>query len=241
MISRYLYLFLIGIFLSPGYLSAQEKYTYNVSFYSIPSLTMTMEISATEEIKRLDITTKTNSFFDKIFAIENHYSTLYHADSFSVIHHEKKIDQPNVVQQLTIDYRAEQIRYSNGERRVSPQQPLMDFFSFLMYLRHQPINRLDNVTIDMEGEFFDVSLHYLSDENIEFGETVISTHKIELIYQKIDNAQSSVLNYTDIFNWKIASESGKKYIWLEKGDRKRIIKARFSEGKSRLEATLVEE
>jgi hypothetical protein len=168
--------------------------------------------------------------------------TYYDTGSFFCNYHSKKIKQPNVVQQLEIVYEDTTARYSNDNVRKIPEK-VMDFFSMLMYIRKLNPEKFESekITIDMEGEIFAVSLRLIKEEKIAASGGEINTNKIQLVYQKIDKDQVSVLDYTDIFFWKIASEKGKKYLWIEKEGDRRIIKARFSEGGSWLEAKLIEE
>jgi hypothetical protein len=91
----------------------------------------------------------------------------------------------------------------------------------------------------MEGEFFQATFQ-LEPEYLKIGHTKILTDKIKINYTKLHKNQSSALDYTDIFFWKIASESGDKYIWIEQRKRRRILKAKFSEGNSWLEAKFIE-
>lgn len=119
---------------------------------------------------------------------------------------------------------------------------IYDFFSMLMFLRTVPKDSLGKIEIlvDMEGEFFEATFQTEAEENIKVGKEKILTDRIRINYVKPDENQVSVLDYTDIFYWKIASEDGNKYIWLEQNNKRRIIKAKFSEGSSWLEARLIE-
>ena len=223
-----------------------EEFLLVVNYFMLPSLDMRLKIYHDVEFEgkafnRIDVTTKTKKFYNKFFSIDNFYSSYFDAD-FSIRYHKKAIKQPNVEQELSINYQNETANYSNGKSR-SVKSKTLDFFSLLMYVRKLDSKKLYNsqVTIDMEGELFDITFTLENEETIKVGRKKIATNKFKLNYKKQIPGQKSVLDYTDIFFWKIAEEGGDKYIWVEKEEPKRIIKAKFSEGKNRLEAKLVEE
>jgi predicted nucleic-acid-binding Zn-ribbon protein len=210
----------------------------------MPSLEMTMEIREDfPEVgySNIGVHTKTKLFFDKIFAINNTYTTIYHTKSGYAKYHIKKISQPNVTQTLEVEYAKDIINYSTGKQRHS-DEPVMDFFSMLMHIRNVPQDSIEflDFVVDMEGEFFRTTFEIEKEEMLEIAGKKYLTNKIKINYKKVNIEQESVLDYTDIFFWKIASESGGKYIWLEKNEKPRLIKAKFSEGKTFLEAKLIE-
>ncbi len=224
-----------------------EEYHYVVNYFMMPGLDMKISLTYDYEFKgkmagKINVTTETKNFFDKIFRIDNQYSTVFELSDKSCLYHQKKISQPNVTQNLQIEYGEKEATYSNGETRTFEAARIYDFFSMLVYLRTVDYRRLETqkIVIDMEGEFFLVNFVVEGTERLSVGGEDIQARKIKLVYHKIDPKQSSVLDYTDIFFWKIAGESGEKYIWIEAGNKKRIIKARFSEGRGALEAKLVE-
>ncbi|MFP4548434.1 MAG: DUF3108 domain-containing protein [Fidelibacterota bacterium] len=224
-----------------------EEYHYVVNYFMMPSLDMKISLTYDYEFEgkktgKINVTTETKNFFDKIFKIDNQYFTVFELSDKSCLYHQKKISQPNVTQNLQINYGEKMATYSNGETRTFKTTQIYDFFSMLVYLRTVDCRRLETqkIVIDMEGEFFRVNFIVEGTEGLSVGGENIQTRKIKLVYHKIDPKQPSVLDYTDIFFWKIAGESGEKYIWVEADKKKRIIKARFSEGRGALEAKLVE-
>lgn len=224
---------------------ANEEYHYVVNYLMFPSLDMKISINYNHEfndkkVGEINVTTKTKKFFDKIFSIDNQYSTFFDPDDKHCLFHRKKIRQPNVTQTLQIEYETEKAVYSNGDTRlIKNMTPVYDFFSMLVYLRSKKPAELDPLIIDMEGEYFYVDFRLEGREKLSVGDEKIITNKINLVYKKVFPGQQSVLDYTDIFFWKLAEESGKKYIWLEEGYKNRIIKAKFSEGRGTMEAKLV--
>ena len=238
---------LLILFSSFSLAGPDEEFHYIVRYFMLPGLEMKMKIYHNVEFEgefynKIDITTKTKKVFNKIFSIDNNYLSIYDPVDFSCKYHEKLIRQPNVEQELSIRYNNGFAEYSSGvTRQVSNRT--MDFFSLLMYIRTLNEEQLldSHVIIDMEGELFDVTFFIEKEENFKIGRKKILTDKVRLIFKKQLPEQLSVLDYTDIFFWKIAEEGGDKYIWIERGEQKRIIKARFSEGGSWLEAKLIEE
>jgi len=243
-------LFLI-IFLLAGTILAEmqvdEEYHYVVNYLMLPSLDMKMTLSYNYDFDggktgKIYVTTKTKRFFNTIFEIDNHYSTVFQLTDKCCLFHQKNIHQPNVTQNLQVEYNDQKALYSNGESRTFKAARIYDFFSMLVYLRKTDHRELEKQTIivDMEGEFFQVSFLIGGTELLSIGKEKIETRKIRLVYQKVHRDQQSVLEYTDIFFWKMAEETGEKYIWLETDKNKRIIKARFSDGRGALEAKLVD-
>lgn len=238
----FFYILLFSVLLAES--DEKEIYNYVVNYFMMPSLNMKMEIShnfSEPDSARIDVFTKTKPFFNKIFAVDNHYFSIYNESDKRVKFHKKTISQPNVTQTLSINYENSPIVYSTGETRES-KTPTYDFFSMLMFLRAVPRDSLEfiKITVDMEGEFFQATFNIEAEDRLKLGKEKIKTDRIKINYTKIDKQQLSVLDYTDIFFWKIASESGNKYIWLEKNNKRRIIKAKFSENSSWLEAKLIE-
>jgi len=66
------------------------------------------------------------------------------------------------------------------------------------------------------------------------------TDKIEITLFALNPDQPAVTELTDVFNWKIASNEGKRKIWLEKDKPRRIIKTEFYLSPTWLTAKLVE-
>ena len=227
--------------------SINEEFNYIVNYFMMPSLEMKMKIVypynfENQKLYKIDVHTKTKSIFNKIFAIDNHYRTIYDPNNYTSLYFEKSIKQPNVNQELEIKYQNQKAQYSNGQFRKTPTE-IYDFFSLLMYLRTINTDSLEqiSITVDMEGELFESTFLIEKQEYLKVGKIKILTDKIKIIYKKLDQTQQSVLDYTDIFFWKIASEAGNKYIWIEQKEKRRIVKAKFSENKSWLEAKLIEE
>ncbi|MBN2279664.1 MAG: DUF3108 domain-containing protein [Candidatus Marinimicrobia bacterium] len=223
-----------------------EEFHYVVHYFLLPGLEMKMKIFRDiefegEKYHRIDVSTRTKKIFDRIFAIDNFYSSVYHALNFHCHYFEKTIRQPNVEQHLTVRYTDHLAFYSTGETRPV-ENHIFDFFSMLMYLRTLDDEQFEKerIIIDMEGELFEVRFEILQEEDIKVAHHEVPTIKISLIYKKLNPLQPSVLDYTDIFFWKIAEEKGEKYIWIEKAELRRIIKARFAEGGRFLEAKLTE-
>jgi len=224
-----------------------ENFHFVVKYFMLSSLDMRMKIFNDviyegKPSKRIEVTTKTKKLYNKIFSIDNYYSTYYNQENYSCQYHKKLIQQPNVEQELYIEYKNGKAHYSIGEIR-DVGDSVLDFFSLLMYTRTLDTEdyATSQVTIDMEGELFDVTFDVQKEEFIKVGGDKILTEKVNLIYKKQIPGQESILDYTDIFFWKIAEEGGDKFIWVEKGGQRRIVKARFSEGRSWLEARLVED
>lgn len=220
---------------------------YRVHFFLLPSLDMVMKQYYPQEYKGelyecLDFENKTRGIFDKIFKIDNTYKTLYDPLDYSCKFQHKIIDQPNVKQNITSEYFYNEVQYSNG-KTVSIPMKMHNFFSMLMHLRKLNIDKIEKKTIpvEIEGIIFNTVFQNLGTEKISVGKSKIETNKIIIQLIPIYKNQESVLDITDVFFWKISDPKGEKIVWIECGEKKRIIKAKFSESATWLEVKLVEE
>ncbi len=230
-------------------ISAEEIYNFQVNFLLVPSLNLTMKISEpyyfqNRKVKKIEYIAKTNSLFSKIFSVDNIYESIYSVDDFSVLVHKKIIKQPNVQQNLVVIYDFEKLQaiYSNG-KTVNIPGKVHSFFSMLMHLRYIPKINLEKIrlNIEIEGKVFEARFLNRGTEKINVSGTDIDSYKIEILMKNLTPGRRSVSPLTDIFYWKMGSEEGEKYIWLEKQNPHRIVKTKFSLSSTWLNAILVQD
>lgn len=245
------FLKLLIIFLLFGYSFAQikdncEEYKYRVDFLFIPSLDITMKISCPTQfqkknVKMLEFYTRTKKVFNHIFQINNYYKSVYDSNNFSIFYSEKIIEQPNVRQTLTANYGDTLVKYSNKKSLTLPKNT-HNFFSLLMHARKINIEEMEKQSfpVDIEGHLYEARFKYLEEDIIVVGNKGILTDKIEITLFALNPDQPAVTELTDVFNWKIASNKGKREIWIEKNKPRRIIKTQFYLSPTWLTAKLVE-
>jgi hypothetical protein len=236
------------LLISPERLSSgtTETYDYRVDFIVVPSVDLTMKISQTtydgKPVDRLQFYTKTKKVFSTFFSVNNYYESLYDPTDFSIQFGKKIIEQPNVKQEITSVYRNSHVEYSNG-KSVSIPPKTHNFFSLLMHIRTLSANeiRTFRVPVEIEGKLFDASLKYIGEERLPVGDKTLRTDRIEILLSEMTPGQSPVTKLTDIFYWKIGSEEGKRTVWLEKGNRRRIVRTEFYISATWLTARLIDE
>jgi len=221
-------------------------YDYRVDFIVIPSVDLTMKISQTtydgKPVERLQFYTKTKKVFSTFFSVNNYYESLYDPTDFSIQFGKKTIEQPNVKQEITSVYRNSHVEYSNG-KSVSVPPKTHNFFSLLMHIRTLSVDeiRTFHAPVDIEGKLFNASLKYIGEERLPVGDKTLRTDRIEILLSEMTPGQSPVTKLTDIFYWKIGSAEGKRTVWLEKGNRRRIVRTEFYISATWLTARLIDE
>lgn len=245
------FLKLLIIFFFSGYSLAQikdncEEYKYRVDFLFIPSVDITMKISCPTQIegknvKVLEFNTQTKKMFNHIFRVNNYYESVYDSNDFSILYSKKVVEQPNIRQILTANYSDTLVEYSNNKSLTLPKNT-HNFFSLLMHVREISVEEIEKKTfpVDIEGHLFEAKFKYLGEDIIAVGNKGILTDKIEITFFALNPDQPAVTELTDVFNWKIASNKGKRKIWLEKDNPRRIIKTEFYLSPTWLTAKLVE-
>jgi len=225
----------------------KEVFNYRVDFLLIPSLNMTMKISPYSDYndkasRQIEYIADTKKIFEPIFAVHNYYRSVYDPVNFTCLFHEKNINQSNMVQKISAIYRNDSVIYSN-DRSLSIPANTHSFFSLLMHLREIEIAELDRVTFpcEMEGYLYNAAFRHLGTEVLPVGSKGVITDKIRILLTELNPGQESVIEMTDVFYWKIASGEGKKYVWIEQEDPRRIIRSKFSLTASWLTANLIDD
>ena len=223
-----------------------EEYKYRVDFLFIPSVDITMKISCPtrfegKNVKVLEFNTRTKKMFNHIFQVNNYYESIYDSNDFSILYTKKVVEQPNIRQILTANYSDTLVEYSNNKSMTLPKNT-HNFFSLLMHVREINVEEIEkkNFPVDIEGHLFEARFKYLGEDIIAMSNKGILTDKIEIILFALNPDQPAVTELTDVFTWKIASNEGKRKIWLEKDKPRRIIKTEFYLSPTWLTAKLVE-
>jgi len=209
-------------------LLAEENY-YTVYFWKIPCVDITMILPENQEENQNELTfiTKTKEVFSFFFPLENRYKTLYDSNNFQMLQYEKDVNQPNLKQTLTITWNSMEQAYDYQKIRYKRSADTHNIFSLLMRSRSLERESLDTSwwLVDHEGHPFRSRFLWIDSTDIEISrETFLTDHyRLDMIPNTEKNIH--LVDTTDIFTWGITLDNCVRQIWIERGGKKRILRA----------------
>ena len=210
-------------------LLASERLNYTVYFWKIPCAAITMSLGEGSNIneRELKFTTKTARVFSFIFEVDNSYTTVYDTQTFQMLRYEKKIKQPNIEQELSLQWDSDLGVYRYEDSHYERPSDTHNLFSFLMRGRATDWEDLDTRwwKLDHEGQLFQGRFLWVDSTEIDMnGESYLSDHyRFDL--RRIGDSGTELLEKTDVFTWGIVLDNCVRQIWVGRGGERRILRA----------------
>ena len=205
-----------------------DVYKYKIKFLGIP--VATCEVSYSDTIiyniksKKLNYNVFTNSFIDKIFKINNHYTIIIDTSNYSTLYYKKNTYQPELINSIETKFNNGVINYKNSDIVIGPNDK--NIFTVL-YLIHT--NKLDLIKkidfLEREGKYYD------------FNFIAKSNNKFKLLIDEINSNNYGIIKNTDIFLWGLFLANSNNTIIFNK-ERKYIEKCIFKKGFTKITAKL---
>ncbi|MFQ6674625.1 MAG: DUF3108 domain-containing protein [Fidelibacterota bacterium] len=210
-------------------LLAQETDHYTVYFWKIPSAHLAMTVSPGQDgdLKELTFTARTTDAFSYFFSVDNTYKTVFDPVTFQLVQYEKKVKQPNIEQTVNIVWNRDERSFQSGGMKYRRPEGTLNIFSLLMMGRSLEWKSLDATwrEVDHEGRPFRSRYLWIDSARVQIGdEKYLADHyRLDLIPG--DRETADVVEVTDVFTWGIALENCVRQIWIERGPKRRILRA----------------
>lgn len=220
---------IIGLYILPAL--AEETLKYTVYFWKIPcvDITMTLNDDTLPDYQTINFTTRTKDIISYFFSVDNFYKTEYDPKTFQLLKYEKKIKQTDIDQKLKIEWNDENNSFQSGKINYKREGITHNIFTLFMRGRSMTFDSLDTKwwKLDHEGKLFNSRYIWIDSVEVDIdGDKYLTDHyRLDLIRQLADNEPTQLVEKTDIFTWGIALDDCVRQIWIERGGKKRILRA----------------
>ena len=216
------------IFFTLVYTKSIDSYEYKIQFLGIPVANCIVNYSDTIisniEYKKLDYKVITTSFINRIFKIENHYTTIVNKLDYSTKYYKKKTYQPNVVNNISTSFIDGKLRYDNSDISINKND--FNIFTILYLFQLGEIDKLKNINyIEREGKYY----NFIINE--------INNNQFKLIIEERDKQEFGIIKDTDIFLWGLFLNKSDRRISIDPIDNT-ILKCTFQKGLTIISAKL---
>ena len=174
--------------------------------------------------KKIEYRVETNSFINKFFKVDNHYTIILDKNNYNTLYYKKNTSQPKIINYVETDFSNDILMYKNSDIIVNNDSK--NIFSILYMIHISDIESLNSVkTIEREGKYYNFS--YLLD-----------TNKITIELDELDPGNKGLIKHTDVFLWGLFLNDTKKTI-IYNNKENYIEKCVFKKGITSISAKII--
>ncbi len=218
--------FIVLSILTLALVSGLKSQTYEIGIWGIPCVAVIMDFNVPGQ---LSFQTSTIGLIDLIWPVDSHYTTTFDTVDFGIRSYTKKIKQGNFEQTLTLEYDLDshELVY-NSEMRIERPSETQTIFTILAQITKQPADYLDTrwLELEHEGSLYKTRLLWADSVSLDIDNSTYRCdhYRLDIVRDKSESSLN-IIDRSDYFSEHIVHPDAIRQLWVERGERQRIIKA----------------
>ena len=218
-----------------------EHLEFSMKYKGIQSATSVMSSSVQDTVFNITWKINTKSVFTWLFKIHNIYTSQFSLKECRTLKSEKKINQKNIQQNLSIKYDWEKLTaFSNVDSTWEiPSLGCYDLLSMIYKLRTIEKQNLDSshFVVDIESQIWNVKVNILGEKKLKNNLGISTVEKVELTFLPFGKTAKRKWK-TDLLNNRISKPNSKIQIWFGPFPKRLPLVMKFGTDESSVEMTL---
>ncbi len=233
---QYRPIYFFGVFLLTAFTSLQSQ-SYQIDIFGIPCVKVEMDHSTAA---KLVFETRTIGIIDKIWPVDNTYTSEYDINTGAAKNFRKDIKQGSYEHTTEFTVDSDGVFHYNKKYELNRPPKTQTIFTLLARINQIPVDEMDGrwYPLEHQGKPYRLRLLWAGEVKLTVGDTTYTCDHFRLDIEPAEGSEKEIPNDSDYFCDNITHPDAVRQLWVTQEEPRMIVQASVKLFGFSLEATI---